>query len=510
MTHGRPPHLCVYNDPSFLFYRALLLLWFCRPHSRLSYRQILEDYTFGGLQLTCFVGVEMFSSSRPSQFIILVISLSLFAIGSQRRKFPSPDLRLEIGAIIKAPNVKLQEQQQQQQWTNSSWLKDCFKFNSKAWLHGPRVRNIQVPDELLIPMMQQSRQLYDHIIVDKLLGQTLCYPTGRFRNTSYSTMKSNESSSSQSNEWELRLFYLILHRHFHMNAFSEFRQRQACGLLKVPSPSLASSSQNHFDQVRPLPYDLGNFDYECPGSKFLVIVVSTRAGMGAVVKNGVVPSLFMAFATGRIPLFLQAVEGKGLPAVFTNRLPLASCDRGDWQCVFLPTSPCVLTLEDLRNATVLNENETRDLKKRAYLPSKLNETRVLVINLSDMKPFHARFAIHEKMRKKAFEVIQEILHHWNTTQAYETSAVQRDVLVAAAESMSVPYTSAEASQNRKLRMLRAGLFYALRPNPMARREIELQLHDALPNQTDASNRQFFGLPIRGRYQSFSCPLPLLL
>jgi hypothetical protein len=364
---------------------------------------------------------------------------------------------------------------------------DCFQFNTNEWLRGPRVGNIQVTDEWLEHMLHPTRLLTQPHL-DTILDQTLCYQQGRFRNLSQH-QHWNASDADQILDWAFRLLYLVIHRRLHEPAFLEYQQRRKCGLLESTTLS---------DNPPALPFGLGNFDYECPNAKFLVTVLNTTAGMGSVVKNGIVPSIYMAFVTGRIPLFFQSVRGDGLPNLLREKLPLASCDRGDWQCVFLPTSPCVLSLENLRNATILNPFESRDLKQRGYLKNILNETRVLISGTFPLVPIHAKFSIHNVLRERAYEAIQELLWEWQKDDSRD-DAIPEDyweLLQAAAASFAVPYSADETSQSRKWRYLRAALLYAIRPNSIARQAMDQQINKALPKRTD--NRQYFGVPIRGK------------
>lgn len=391
--------------------------------------------------------------------------------------------------------------------SSSSHFNDtCFSLNSKSWLSGSRVGNIQLPDNWINPMMHPHHLLLHPFTFDKILDQTLCYKMGRFRNVSSHW---NASDPQQIHDWEFRLLYLALHRYLHMPAHAEYQQRRACGYA-VPNhkndagtmPS--TSSRNNSTTTTPYGH-IGNMDYECPNAKYLVTVINGRAGMGAVMKSSVMPSIYMAFATGRIPLFMQAIQGEGVPEVITHPLMLTSCDRRDWQCIYLPISPCVLTLDDLRNATVLNAGESRNLKQSGKLNNILNQAKVLVSGSFVTVPLHTNFPIHDLIRTKAYEIVRDMLHEWRNhshSTSQDSLTEQWKVWTAAAESLGAPYLSNTAvSDVRKWRYLRAALFYAMRPNPIARHTIDQQIQAALPNHTDPyyqEQRRYFGLPVRGK------------
>jgi hypothetical protein len=355
----------------------------------------------------------------------------------------------------------------------------CFSLNSKAWLEGPRRDNTEVPDAWLDDIMQ-PHLLLDQPNIDAVLDQTLCYATGRFRNFSLSW---NSTDPTQIHDWEFRLLYLALHRMLHVAAYPEYQLRKKCGILETGQT---------------LPYGLNNFDYECPNAKFLVTVVNTRAGVGTVMRQGVMPSFFMAISSGRIPLFVQSVKGDELNGMLTARFPLASCERGDWQCAFLPTSPCVLTLDELRSATILNEGDLRYLKRRGQVKKAHENVRVLVNDASSLLPLLTNAMIMDNIHKKAKGAIKALLNDCQkkaTTE--ELQKEQWKTLRAASESHRVPYSKDDAGEVRKLRTLRVAFVYMMRPNPWARQEIDNQIENTIPLLNGSQDRQFFGLPIRG-------------
>jgi hypothetical protein len=348
-----------------------------------------------------------------------------------------------------------------------------LQLNSLEWLQGSRVSNIEIPDELIDIMMHPHR-LLDLPNIAAVLGNTICYETGRFR--SISNMW-NASDPAQIYDWEFRLLYLAIHRQSHMAAFPEYQSRQEC--------------LQH--GAKALPHGLKNFDFECPNAKFLVTVLSTM-GMGATFRAGAMPSIFMALATGRIPLFVQSVKGNGLPKYLTEDFQLASCKRRDLQCFFLPTSPCVITVQDLQNATYLTNDEVWNLKKSGRL-SKEHENVRVVVQQTNMVPLNPRQSIHDTFRQKIYAAIWDLLNDWRNN----TSLVlpeQWEVLTAAAESFRRPYDDL----GKTFRTWRATQFYLMRPNLEARLLIAKQVEGTVPGTLDRQNKQLFGLPIRGKFK----------
>jgi hypothetical protein len=49
------------------------------------------------------------------------------------------------------------------------------------------------------------------------------------------------------------------------------------------------------------------------------------------------------------------------------------------QCVFLPLSPCVLTIEDLGNASHVAREDLSVLRKSGFLNSKYDNSKVIIL-----------------------------------------------------------------------------------------------------------------------------------
>jgi hypothetical protein len=360
----------------------------------------------------------------------------------------------------------------------------CFALNSPSWLQGRRIGNAPVPDEWLDQMMQPQSILHEPNL-QTILDLTLCYPNGNFRNVGAPMhIGWNDSDPVQIHAWEFRLLFLAIHRLLHVEAYPEYQARRNCGL------------GTSVDRT----YTIGNFDYECPHSKFMVLTVNSGAGMGTTLRHGIIPSFYTALVTGRIPILLQSVDidnVEGLPRFLSGRFGLASCpERRDWQCMFLPTTPCVLTFDDLRNASKLDGLALRDLRRRGALSSPLNEARVLLVDVS-LTPLNSKTRIHENIRIKAYQAIMDLLNDWKKHQP-QVDTEQRRVLSKAAEWFRISYSALtdEEGRSRKDRVFRAALFYLLRLNVRARQEVTQQLNTTMPPRKD--NRQYFGLPIRGK------------
>jgi hypothetical protein len=387
---------------------------------------------------------------------------------------------------------------------------NCFPLNSRAWLNGNRMGNVPIPDDWLDHMMMMtttqphlpSTATTTHALQnpDVLFDQTLCYKTGRFRNTSPTW---NATDADQIQDWQFRLLYLVIHRFHHMPALAEYQHRRQ----QLQNDQCRSSLSN---------LNISNFDYECPQTKFLVTALKTM-GMGVTFRHGAISAMYMAFVMGRIPLFIQSIpntnaEAAILPSALQAPFHLASCPRRDLQCVFLPTSPCVVTWDDLKHAPVLTKKESRAMKRSGVYHTKEHADVRVLIHESNLSPVETNFRIHGLFHKVAYHAMMDLLNVWKITLSaggQEMLPEQWNVLTTAAEA----YRSFEQTEWRIRRNLRAVQFYLMRPNFMARQEIARQLETTMmmgqqqqpqaqhrsPNNigNDDEKRQYFGLPIRG-------------
>jgi hypothetical protein len=88
---------------------------------------------------------------------------------------------------------------------------------------------------------------------------------------------------------------------------------------------------------------------------------------------GVVNAVLMGIATGRITILLNSLTSKhSIPEGLHEELWLSSCDRKDMQCSFLPTTPCVVTQENIDfDLVYVPEGVARHIRRRGII---LNQT----------------------------------------------------------------------------------------------------------------------------------------
>lgn len=277
-----------------------------------------------------------------------------------------------------------------------------------------------------------TNNVIDHM--DFVLGQTICHPEGRFRSTESSILSTyddstrttpspppfgywNVSNEALIHDWEFRLMYLAIHSFMHEPAYDEYTERkEACGDDKMK------------EKFPP-------YDYQCKSAKFIVAALPNE-GLGATIRISGVMNVLMGLATDRIPLFVSNLpslddENKTFLEQPWN---LASCPRKDIQCVFLPTTPCTLTMEDWKNATVLDEGDARGIKRRGELRPEFEDVRVLIhVPITAPAKADTFKGNHEKVRKKLHRKAKEIITQLETSHRDNLGQEQRNVLHHAAE-----------------------------------------------------------------------------
>ena len=253
-----------------------------------------------------------------------------------------------------------------------------------------------------------SNNLIDHM--DPILGQTICHSQGRFRSTQSSiTLNAHEETTPNgywniTNEslvydWEFRLIYLAIHSFMHQPAYEEYIERkEACG-------------DDGMREIFP-PYD-----YQCKDAKFVVTALPGE-GLGATIRSSGVMHMLAGLATDRIPLYVANLPPLDAENKTFLEQPwnLASCPRKDLQCVFLPTTPCTLTMEDWKNAVVVDGREARDMKRGGYISPTQENVRVLIYVPKSIGAIADTFkGNHDKVRQRLHQEAKKIIHQLETS-----------------------------------------------------------------------------------------------
>lgn len=277
---------------------------------------------------------------------------------------------------------------------------------------------------------------------------TLCHPDSRL----LKTITANATDPDQ------RVFAAI-HYHQVKHAIPEAKARWE-------DSGCASQLQQY--QIHP-------YDYECPNARHVVVNVGSP-GLGANVKGGVAVALLMGLATDRVAHVLTNVytpEGKPPSNLSGPRhypfgaWDLASCPRRDYQCVFQPLTPCVLTMEDFEKGHVITQQEY-SVFRSGKIPPNLEHHKVLVYQNSFAKirtPFVAKTAIDR--------YISEVLDPTAPALSWMVSGFAR----------SDPLS-------------RTATLYALRLLPKSRQQVTEMVSSLGPSLQSAAPFRTIGLPIR--------------
>ena len=215
----------------------------------------------------------------------------------------------------------------QQQSAESQGAKPLGCFNSESWLKGPRHPNLShdplFTEELARQMILDLENLLISNQRHTLLGQSICHADGRFRNDTAAGVSFEERTVRL---WAVRLIYYAIHYHQHRLAVPEATQRYDMSNSNCSTTALL---QKHNVSV---------FDYECPNARYIIVPLGGN-GLGAHVRGAMVQAFIMGLISDRIVLFVNNAP-KGNKYLKGPWL-LASCpQRKDYQCFFMPTSPC--------------------------------------------------------------------------------------------------------------------------------------------------------------------------
>ena len=355
--------------------------------------------------------------------------------------------------------------------SSKNWLQSLRFNNSNDPLidQGFVVNNIlNLPGLLLDPSGETMRAI---------LNQSLAINNSSFLDVSFPmNIAGNEETLRL---WNIRLIYLALHVHQHLPALSEARLRR--------------DNPVAFQEMRD-EYNVGNFDYECQGARYLITNI-LNAGVGAGIHWSMVNAFKAGLAVNRIVHFVH----KELPAnnpknrEYEGGWNQASCSRKDYQCMFAPPSPCIPTMENIRSGYQLNSSELQNLFEKGRLPDTIvNTTKVVfaVTNGNEMEWIPTKV-----MGRKPEAAVKRIISQLLDPLVQKSNDADPQIPLlrkAAAEGWRF---------GRHLGSLRtmfaAFAAYSLRPIPTNARLIEDFVQDALDSQGfDYLQPRTVGLAIR--------------
>jgi hypothetical protein len=346
---------------------------------------------------------------------------------------------------------------------------DCFRYNSQRWLQGPRLGNVN--DTLDVSLarrlilddstlsMSQARQV---------LSRTICDLKSPF----VSLQSSKETELAMIRYWKTRLVYLAIHHFQHHWAVPEVVLFHQAGCL---------------DQQR-TKHGVGPLDFECPDAKFLVVRLFSN-GIGANMRLAAVPALMAGLATQRVVVFVNnAPVG---PDFLQNPWKQVSCPRGDMQCFFMPSTPCVLTIDELAKAPTLRKDELRSIFRNGTLSEERQKERVLILHLS-FRPQREPENVRRLLYELAFPLAKALVH--------ESDEPERSIILQAAQDLLQPdpvstaNTTTYSYYGTNSPLFHGLLLYAMRPNTRAALSLQSIVKESLPKDYDVKHS--IGLPIR--------------
>lgn len=350
----------------------------------------------------------------------------------------------------------------------------CFPHNSEAWLQGPRLGNLDESlmndDFVKLMTLELPYMLSLPGKAKPLLRQTIAYESSRFVDDA----ESGDDPKSM-RLWAVRLIYLSMIYHQHVQAITEVE-------------ALYGSNTEVCQKERQA-LGIGRYDFECPNAKFIIASLSNN-GLGANIRSGATTLLIAGLITDRIVLFVNNAPKK-TDVWLQKPWDLASCDRRDAQCFFLPSSPCTITHKEIEDAYVLKKPEQRVLLKKGELPEDHKDNKVWVVPLSFVPVLKTPQHLSESLHNYSKSLID---HVPETDPRLPVMKLAMDHLLD--EELHRPgYNFAAAN----IKLNHALNFYAMRPNLEYSAKMDKILEEIIPDDFDAENS--FGLPIRGELQS---------
>lgn len=375
--------------------------------------------------------------------------------------------------------------------TTTKEIDDPFRFNSKTWLNETKLSNRAEDVDFVWSQILDLNDFPRDLGFASVTERSICHANSTFRKAS---TKWDDSDDKLISEWAFRLVYLAIHSWHHAPAADEARARR--DYAKKGTANNRGMQHDGESPVEP-------FDFECPNTKFLVTSV-LRFGMGATYRLGAVNSLLAGIATNRVTVFLNNIEGG--PGKVSEQQWLASCDRQDMQCSFLPTTPCAVTKEDLVNRThILSEGFARRVRKRGSIPDKtLDKARYVYLQPNGMpSPDQGLLSL---VRTRLAEQARMMVNDWTRQEKMPQDKIRvldKALLRLKSEDATpkddddaYPYT------NRDSMIHHAAVVYLIRLQRDVKEQVDTQVAKVLSTGNfDASKA--IGLPIRGSDKCFS-------
>lgn len=374
----------------------------------------------------------------------------------------------------------------------SSSPNPCTSSSSSFW-NQSRFENIDDDPRL------DSTHWYETLSHDpwSLVEQTICVEQSSF-------IDPRQMSSQQSNGdtdvdvWHIRLLYLGMYLHQHAPAMNEMKERSACLINQQPQSSPSPLSRHN-----------NTNDYQCDASTKYLVASLPAYGTGVTFRNAAIPALLAGLSSNRVVTFVNQ-RSYGNTRQMQRPWTLASCPRGDYQCFFLPITPCVLTEEEMKQASkqaTRTPIKVRDVmnQRGTYLPVK--DDKVIVVS-TIAEPTIPDPDVEKRIRRRIGQRIKNLIQG-DKLDVSKYHLPPHDVLKKVLLMSHQEYDEIQRQKYHNqskyhfgLRMHhptstlhQAALLYILRPNWKLRQQMDQDFHSAIPKDLDTESA--FGLPIRG-------------
>lgn len=312
--------------------------------------QKLNNY----IKTSSTASIDVLNNSTEEDSILTLKATSKFHkhTGPSRNESTEATNKTNLNADLKLHAIKKEDFASRKNPTNSA-----FSSNSLEWLMSKKLSNeIEKDPEKVWSRILDTADFLDTLDPSLLTERTVCDKSSQFRSTFAQEWDAQNETVVRG--WTFRLIYLAIHHLHHFPAKEEAKLRR-----KFYDPE-----NSDYDNL------LSSSDFECPNTKFIITTVA-RMGFGATFRIGVVNSILYGIALDRVTIFLNNLKpftnfthGDKDFSQLSEDWWLTNCPRKDMQCFFLPTTPCTVTEENLKqNLISLPEKLARPMRRQGTL-----------------------------------------------------------------------------------------------------------------------------------------------
>ncbi|KAG7357533.1 hypothetical protein IV203_002221 [Nitzschia inconspicua] len=317
--------------------------------------------------------------------------------------------------------------------------------------------------------------ILDYLRYDKtsfVLRSSICEETSMLCDVAPSNKipRNLNQNSSDIQIWVSRLFYMMIHHNQHRYARVEATKRF---ILNAHGTDENTSS-------------VGLFDYHCPSAKFLVVGLGPF-GLGAHIRHVFVAAFLGGVISDRVVLFLNNQRSNN--DLIGRPWGWASCPRRDFQCVFLPPSPCTVTKSELANATPI---ETSLLHSPPQDWAEYDNERVVFVdNLNGVWHPVIPYNWTHVLAEKAHKLIDHMEQSSNDKFPFLRAAA--DFIPNDPRGIGIPQVGQSKTADHPFGQMAS--LYSLRPNRQYHPYLESEIDRIFPPSYNPLHS--FGLPVRG-------------